>query len=256
MISLFLDLDGTLIELAARPDAVTVPGRLPALLAGLEQKLHGALAIATGRNLATLDSLLTPFRGPAIGVHGAEYRESGEGEIRMHIPLPPGLRAAINDIAKPYPGVMLEDKGIAIALHFNGDTALAVQLQASLADICQREASQWHCLTGHRVIEIKPAATSKGAGLARMMAVPAFAGTMPVAIGDDITDLDLFSAAKKHDGLTLSVGNRIVNAGDRHLPSPASVMVFLERWLAEPSVVHTDAVAAMAEAAGGVRTVT
>lgn len=252
MISLFLDLDGTLIDLAGTPEAVLVPPHLPQLLAALDSRFKGALALASGRNIASLDRLLVPYIGAAIGVHGIEYREPQGSVQSMSVsPLQPALFAEIVDRIGDFSHAFIEEKGIALAVHFHGEPLEMSRLESMLALACKRLQPDWRCLPGHRVIELKPAGIDKGVGLERMMTVPPFLGTKPVAIGDDITDLDLLAAARKRKGLAITVGNRIANKGDCHLSSPAEVLRFLDLLILAPQLDNTSTVAELALAAAG-----
>lgn len=251
-LSLFLDLDGTLIELAEHPEAVTVPAQLPQILGQLDARLHGALAMASGRNIDVLDRLLSPYRGSAIGVHGTERRlNTGAVLQTLSTPLPAALRNAIAEIVARYPGAFIEDKGSAIAVHERdgGDVLRAIALTDALQAQCVRFAPGWQCLSGRRVVEIKPAGIDKGKGTDWLMQQPPFAGALPVALGDDITDLDMFAAVMDYGGLTLAVGERIAGDGHLHLRSPAAVLRFLSAWSASSAVQTLADVEALARQA-------
>lgn len=250
-LSLFLDLDGTLIDLAEHPEAVTVPAQLSQILQQLDTRLGGALAMASGRNIDVLDRLLSPYRGSAIGVHGTERRlNAGAVFQTLSTPLPGALRQSIADIVARYPGAFIEDKGSAIAVHERGgDALMAIALTDALQALCVRFAPGWQCLSGRRVVEIKPAGIDKGKGIAWLMQQPPFAGAMPVALGDDITDLDMFAAVMDRGGLTLAVGGRIAGDGHLHLRSPAAVLRFLEAWSASTAVETRADVEALARQA-------
>lgn len=249
-LSLFLDLDGTLIDLAEHPEAVNVPVQLSQILQQLDTRLGGALAMASGRNIDVLDRLLSPYRGSAIGVHGTERRINAGAVLQtLSIPLPGALRQSIADIVARYPGAFIEDKGSAIAVHERGDGLMAIALADALQALCCRFAPGWQCLSGRRVVEIKPAGIDKGKGIAWLMQQPPFAGAMPVALGDDITDLDMFAAVMDRGGLTLAVGERIAGDGHLHLRSPAAVLRFLEAWSASTAVETRADVEALARQA-------
>ena len=252
-LSLFLDLDGTLIELAEHPDAVSVPMQLPSVLQRLDAKLGGALAMASGRNIAVLDRLLSPYRGSAIGVHGTERRLHGDAVVKHVLaPLPAALRDAIVDTARQHPGAFIEDKGSAIAVHERGDAAMARALFEQLRAVCERHGPGWQCLPGRRVVEIKPTGVDKGTGIEWLMQQAAFTITSPVAVGDDITDLDMFDAATRFGGLTVAVGERIAEDGHVHLHSPAAVLRFLEKWSTssgDESLADVEALARQADIA-------
>lgn len=230
-LSLFLDLDGTLIDLAEHPEAVSVPARLPLLLQELDHRLGGALAIASGRNIGVLDRLLLPYRGPAIGVHGIERRlQAGTISQQASLRLPVALRNAVADLVRQYPGAFIEDKGSAIAVHDRSHPVVSAELAESLQALCAGLAPEWHCLSGNRVVEVKPVGIDKGSGVDWLMRVPPFTNSIPVAIGDDFTDLDMFAAVRAYGGLTVAVGERIAGDGQVHLHSPAAVLRLLESW--------------------------
>lgn len=232
-LSLFLDLDGTLIDLADHPDSVSVPARLPLLLQQLDHKLGGAVAIASGRNINMLDQLLLPYRGSAIGVHGVERRLQG-GAISQHAltPMPVALRDAVAELVRHYPDAFIEDKGSAIAAHDRSHPGVTSELAEAMRAICLRLAPEWQCLSGNKVVEVKPVGIDKGTGVDWLMQVPPFADSLPVAIGDDFTDLDMFAAVHSYGGLTVAVGERIAGDGHVHLHSPAAVLRLLEAWAA------------------------
>lgn len=236
-LSLFLDIDGTLLDLASHPDKVTVPAALPRLLQRLDTHLKGALAMVSGRNIAAIDRLLSPYKGVAIGVHGFERRErDGSSQTETKVLLPDELRQGINDIVERHPGAFIEDKGCAIAVHERGGPAAAILLADSLSSLCGRIAPAWGCLRGHRVVEIKPAGADKGTGVDLIMQHEPFAGTLPIALGDDITDLDMFATVTRLGGMTIAVGDRISNDGQLQLRSPTAVLRFLEDWTISESI--------------------
>lgn len=230
-LSLFLDIDGTILEIAGHPESVTVPDSLPPMLRRLETRLGGALALASGRNIATIDRLLSPYRGATIGVHGLEQRTHG-GEVfrTTYSSPPPALRKSIAEILRRFPGAFVEDKGVAIAVHERGSTAEARALSDALNGLCSQIGADWHCIAGRSVFEIKPRAVNKGTALESVMRSPPFSGTLPVAIGDDTTDIDLFNAAMRFGGMAVAVGDRIADAAKMHLQSPTAVLHLLQQW--------------------------
>jgi trehalose 6-phosphate phosphatase len=235
LISLFSDLDGTLIDLAATPDGVIVPAQLTILLSNLSQQLQGRLAIATGRHIESIDRLLAPYQGAAIGIHGAIYRRQ-QGESIMPLPSAnarnPKLMNALVEYQQKQPSLLIEDKTFAVAVHFDGDAFMATQLRIKCRELLALHQPDWHCMRGRNVIELKPANIDKGVGLQQMMTVAPFTNSTPIAIGDDTTDLDLFTAARSLGGIAVSVGERIVGQADYHLASPIVVRDFLAEWIA------------------------
>lgn len=230
---LFLDLDGTLLELAGQPSAVVTPRELPGILADTAQLLRGASAIVSGRNVEVVDQILYPFRGNTVGVHGLERRLDGADIERLASDGPPAaLAAAVRQIAAQFDGSIVEDKGGALAVHERVDAISAQRLFGLVEAAAAAFSPDWHCLRGHRLIEIKPARVSKGTAVSWLLRQPVFVDCLPVAIGDDITDLDMFAIVEARSGLTISVGDRIAGTGRVQMESPEQVMAFLKAWIA------------------------
>jgi trehalose 6-phosphate phosphatase len=221
-ISLFLDVDGTLLDFAAHPDAVIVGIPLVELLDGLHDATSGGLALVSGRSIESLDRLFAPFRGVAVGLHGLEMRSDPSGPIeRMAIdPVPAALREAIAAIAAAHRAALVEDKGLAVAVHHRLAAPAMQALRRELLAACERLAPAWTVLRGRQVLEIKPSHATKAHGVDALMTVEPFAGTVPIAFGDDITDLDMFEAIRRHAGTAVAVGPRIAGSGDLQLDAP------------------------------------
>lgn len=231
----FLDVDGTLIDFAPHPDAVEVPAGLPATLGALFRRSGGALALVSGRALASLDKLFGPGF-PAAGSHGAQVRPRPDAGAWTAPPLPDDLAAAVlglvAKVAQAMPGVFAEDKGTAIAVHYRAAPEAAPHLAAQLARLVagRREV---RLLPGHCVFEIKRAGYDKGTALDRLMADQPFRGRIPVFIGDDVTDEAGFRAARARGGLAIAVGAPREGA---HVvfPGPEAVRAYLTHLAAEP----------------------
>jgi trehalose 6-phosphate phosphatase len=203
----FLDVDGTLIELASTPGAVIVDDALLGLVARLHHACGGALALISGRGVADLEHLLGSVRIPLAGQHGLE-RIDAEG--RMHAHATPaaaksGLRQRLDALVARYPGLLLEDKGLSLALHYRQAPQLAAWLHRLLA-YWVAETEGLLLQKGKRVLEIKPAGFDKGSVIAEFMAEQPFRGRKPVFIGDDVTDEHGFERVNLLDGLTVKVG--------------------------------------------------
>jgi trehalose 6-phosphate phosphatase len=232
--SLFLDVDGTLLDLAPRPDLVVVPAGLPALLGDLARAFGGALALVSGRPLALIDRLFAPLRLAAAGQHGAEVRPVPAAAPEAAVP-PAGLdalRAATAALAAAFPGVLLEEKTHGIAVHYRAaperEAALRRRLEAVLADA----GPAWQLLVGRMVFEVKARRVDKGRAVARLMAVPPFAGRRPLVAGDDITDWDGFAVAAAAGGIALRVGAAGGHPTPWSLPDPPAFRDWLGRLLA------------------------
>jgi trehalose 6-phosphate phosphatase len=204
--ALFLDFDGTLVELAARPDRVVVDEQLPGTLDLLADRLGGAVAIITGRWLADVDGMLAPVVLPGAGLHGAEVRDT-VGAVQVRVAGGIGeLAAALRERFGGDPRVIVEDKGAGVALHFRQAPERADECRAALRAL----AAEWpglEVVTGKMVIEARVLGVDKAVALRRLCAEPPFAGRVPVFVGDDVTDEDGFDAAAAAGGFGVKVGD-------------------------------------------------
>ena len=205
--ALFLDVDGTLLHIAETPDSVQVSNRLRALLARLGPALGGALALISGRPVAELDRLFDPLALPAAGLHGLEHRGAAGGLDTLGDPRAlDGLRSALGDFAGRHPGVLLEDKGRALAVHYRRAPDAEAAARDLVARLTEGRGDDLRVVEGKMVIEIKPRLADKGAAVEAFMAEPPFAGRLPVFIGDDVTDEDAFAAVERMGGHSIRVG--------------------------------------------------
>lgn len=231
--ALFLDLDGTVIDIAPTPAGVTIPEDLAAHLDRLVRHLGGALAILTGRPIQDVDRLLAPMVPIAAGVHGAELRSVPHGEVAsLAAPIDAGIVHAVQRVAEAHAGVLVELKRASIAVHYRQKPALALPLEAALARIL--EDGPDHLLLAHsrQVLEIVPRQVSKGAALEAIMCLPAFAGRRPIMIGDDVPDLSAFEAAIRFGGKGLKVAGEQFSQAEADFARPAEV----RGWLAAMAV--------------------
>jgi len=228
-ISLFLDVDGTLLDYAAHPDAVVVGPALVRLLEGLHQASGGLLALISGRGIESLDRLFAPFRGVAVGLHGLEVRRRADGPIERSAigALPVALRDAIDRIAHAHRAALVEDKGAAVAVHHRLPAPAMQALRRELAGACQQHGPAWTVLRGRQVVEVKPRGATKAHGVDALMAASPFQGSLPVAFGDDLTDLDMFQAIRRHSGVAVAVGPRIAGSGDLQVDTPGESLALL-----------------------------
>lgn len=223
--ALFLDFDGTLVELAPQPEAIIIPPPLTSILAGLYQQLGGALALVSGRNLLDLDRFLTPLQLPVAGEHGGQ-RRSAEGLLISSPATDLGLALrAAEDLVQAYPALRLERKLLALSLHYRQ----APELE-SLCLQAMRQAVQCsvgiELIQGKCVIDVKPAGFSKGTAIAAFMAEAPFAGRLPVFAGDDATDEAGFEQVQRMGGHTVKVG-----AGPTRAQHRCASVAELLRWL-------------------------
>jgi trehalose 6-phosphate phosphatase len=208
--ALFLDVDGTLLDIAPTPDGVTTPDGLVASLARLEAALGGALAIVTGRTIADVDRLFRPLTTRAAGVYGIEMRFESNGEIvAATAALPARLWLALNAALLEFPGVFAEDKRFSFAVHYRAAPDAATGLRASLGRLAEAEAGlDLEVAAGGFVYELKPRGFNKGRALARFLLRAPFAGRTPVFVGDDAADESAFAAAADRRGVAYAVGRR------------------------------------------------
>lgn len=212
--ALFLDVDGTLLDIAESPDAVVVPRGLLDALTQLHRRLDGALALISGRPVEELDRLLQPLRLAASGGHGAHWRETGDSPLRRTTKdLPACVRVQLNALANRQVGILAEDKGSSYALHYRSAPSLAAGLRAELQALLQApEGAGLRLLSGKQVYEVVSAGVDKAQAIQRLLAVPGFAGRLPLYIGDDVTDEPAIALMPALGGLGLSVGRALPGA--------------------------------------------
>jgi trehalose 6-phosphate phosphatase len=226
--ALFLDIDGTLLDLARTPDRVKVPRELLRTLEKLSGHLSGALAFVSGRSLESIDKLFAPFRPAAIGTHGGEIR-GVDGSVARSQPLPENVVEIFTGLAEHIPGLLLEDKRSALALHYRlAPEARPVLLSAMEQHAQLFESEKVHILQGKAVIEARPMGIDKGTAVMELVRQKPFLGRAVLFGGDDTTDLDVFRILPRLGGTGFSVGQQFPGA-DHVFESPLEV----RRWLTE-----------------------
>ncbi|WP_018267678.1 trehalose-phosphatase [Methylosinus sp. LW4] len=227
--ALFLDLDGTVAEIAERPEAVQVDAATIELLGALRRAAGDALAVVSGRDIAVIDALLSPLRLPVAGVHGLQRRDAAG---RMH-----GAAAAGGDLDSVFrvitaeiggeEGVVVERKTGAVALHYRLRPELEEKCRA-IAERAARERPDLEILPGKKVFEIRLQGADKGDVIEAFSKEAPFRGRMPIFAGDDVTDEVAFSAVNALGGLSIKVGRSATLARYR-----AADLRELHRWLAD-----------------------
>ncbi|ULJ71253.1 trehalose-phosphatase [Rhizobium gallicum] len=205
--ALFMDIDGTLLELAETPDDIVVPPSLPANLDALATRLGGALALVTGRGLDYADRLFSPFHFPIAGLHGAERRDP-DGSVRKAEVTAQfeRLKADLTAETAGWAGVLIEDKGAAVAAHYRLAPDRELELEPLMEQALSRAGPNWTIQHGKMVIEIRPASADKGNAVEAFLAHPVFAGRRAIAIGDDVTDEAMFRTVNRLGGHSIRVG--------------------------------------------------
>jgi trehalose 6-phosphate phosphatase len=231
--ALYLNIDGTILDLAPHPETVDVPSEIVPLLRQLADTLDGAVAFVSGRTISAIDALFAPLRFPAIGVHGGEVR-TPEGQIVRDQQLrhelaevAPRLREALSHVG----GVLVEDKGSAIALHYRTvpDRGREVLQVAELVVAAAEMTPHFAITLGKCVVEICPRHLTKSSALLQMMERPPFRGRTPIYAGDDVTDEGSFEVVNRLGGISLRVGDNAPSAASFRLADPAR----LRGWLQE-----------------------
>ena len=226
--ALFLDFDGTLVDIASQPDAVRVEDGLVPALQSLHHFLQGALAIITGRTLADIDHYLAPLRLNVASEHGAQHRHHAATGVDRSVSSP-DLRAAeqrLKAALLQYPDLLLEPKTAGLALHYRNAPALE-PICAKLMDDIARDMPGMEILRGKCVLELKPAGPNKGRAVQEFMQLPPFNGRTPIFVGDDVTDEAAFVAVQQMGGIGIKVGHGTSVAAMR-VESAAQVRAWLQ----------------------------
>lgn len=225
----FLDFDGTLVELAATPDAVIIPDALKHLLAVLQDISGGALAIISGRSIAGIDAMLTPLILPVAGLHGAEWRDAAGTVVRQFDADEriERMSEVLAEVVAAHPGMLLEAKGVSVALHYRAVPDKEALARAAAESAVAMFGDAFVLQPGKMVFEIKPAGVNKGRAIETLLARAPFAGRTPCFAGDDLTDEAGFAAVNALGGMSIKVG-----AGDTAATYRVDAVRDVLAWLA------------------------
>src|SRR5437588_163441 len=227
--AILLDIDGTLLDLVPTPREVWVPPGLAKTLNRLLERTSGALALVSGRSLNDIDLIFAPEQFPAVAGHGAEMRLSTDGEAvaTQAPPMDKELKRRLAAIAKLSPGILLEDKGYSLALHYrlapHAEKAIYEAVSLIRADLPNAPIE---VLPGKCVCEIKHSGCTKASGVRELMTHAPFKGRRPLFIGDDVTDESVFAIMPDLNGVAFSVGRRAKGVAG-HIDDPSDVREFL-----------------------------
>src|SRR5436190_14829530 len=236
--AVLLDIDGTLLDLAPTPREVWVPPGLAKTLSRLLVRTNGALALVSGRSLNDIDLIFAPDQYPAVGGHGAEMRIEPDSEsVDAHAPpLDKELKRRLAAIAKLSPGILLEDKGYSLALHYrlapHAEKAIYAAVSLIRADLPNAPIE---VMPGKCVCEIKHSGFNKASGVIELMTHEPFRGRRPIFIGDDVTDESVFAIMPDLGGLAFSVGRRAKGVVS-HFDEPRDVREWLARLVDDKAV--------------------
>ncbi|WP_277970720.1 trehalose-phosphatase [Sphingomonas echinoides] len=226
--ALFLDFDGTLVELAERPELVRVDARLAALLERLRMKLNGRVAIISGRSVDSILGLFGPLPITIAGSHGLEVQSyDGKRSLPERPVALDRILQTMTDFAHTTPGLLVEEKPFGAALHYRGAAHMedaANALARTLAD-----ETALHLQTGKMMVELRVGGGDKGSALRRLMAESPMRGFTPVFLGDDDTDEPAMVAAAEHGGAGILIGAPRESSARYRLPDVDATLDWLER---------------------------
>lgn len=228
----FFDVDGTLVDFQERPELVVADAELRGLLDRLRAVCGEAVALVSGRALDDLDRIFHPDRFPAAGQHGAEVR-SLAGTVRRLEPETSGLISLIGvlkPLAQSHPGLVLEEKGSCLAVHFRMAPTLAMEVHAQLTDWLKKDGAGYVLQSGKMVLEVRPEGARKGAGILSLLSSPPFQGRIPAFFGDDETDEDAHQTVRSLGGCSVKIGREPTHA-EWFLEGPGDLRAWLRDFL-------------------------
>src|SRR5437588_5123030 len=237
--AVLLDIDGTLLDFAPTPREVWVPPGLAKTLHRLWERTGGVLAQVSGRSLNDIDLIFAPDQFPAVGGHGAEMRLNADSEAvaASAPPMDKELKRRLAAIAKLSPGILLEDKGYSLALHYrlapHAEKAIYAAVSLIRADL---PSAPIEVMPGKCVCEIKHSGFTKATGVRELMTHEPFKGRRPLFIGDDVTDESVFAIMPDLNGMAFSVGRRAKGVAG-HFDDPSDVRDFLARLLDDENAI-------------------
>jgi trehalose 6-phosphate phosphatase len=229
--ALFLDFDGTLVDIVERPDAVIVDPAIPEILTNLENRLSGALALISGRPIDFLDKRLGSHRFDIAGLHGLEHRIAGQ--LLLCDPDDhPRLREMVvrlEAVFEAKPGILIEDKGCSVAIHWRLAPVERDFVHATVHAALEALGGDYRVQFGKAVAEILPSAAGKGKVIEKFLQQPPYRGRRPIFIGDDLTDENGFKMVNALGGFSIRIGAGDTVAQER-LDSPAELRRSLAQW--------------------------
>ena len=228
-LALFLDVDGTLLEIEDHPSDVWADPSLVEMLANISTGLGGAMSLISGRQIADIDRIFAPVRFAAAGAHGSELRQHPDDSVAItQTLLPAPLLAQIRTFVAQNPGLLLEEKGGGVSLHYRRAPQLEEECKLFVQRLLPDIEKDFRLIAGKMVLELAPADHNKGAAITEMMRQEPFVGRRAVFVGDDVTDEDGFRAVNGMGGITIRVGGNCSSAAEYALPDVAAVRCWLE----------------------------
>jgi len=241
--AIFLDVDGTLVEIESHPDRVRADERMRDRLLRLSRRLEGALALVSGRTIGALDRIFAPLSLPAAGGHGAELRAAdGLVVAATSLRLPDAVQAKLGQFAAVHEGLLLEPKPGGATLHYRRAPELENECRRLVQGLLAELGDDYRIIDGKMVLELMPLAASKGEAVQALMQRPPFAGRRPVFVGDDVTDEDGFRAVNALGGLSVRVGDLAGSDARYALADVAAVCRWLDEIAAEGLIAEGDSI--------------
>lgn len=230
-LALFLDIDGTLLDIAPTPEGVMVPGDLAPLLEEIRIGCGGAMSLVTGREIAVVDRFFSPFQFTVAGIHGAEIRLP-DG-TRKGMPPSPSLPHIVRELTAfvgQHAGLLVEEKGRAVAVHYRLNPDMGEEIETLVRRLVEKDGLGLEVQPGKMVVEVRPARADKGKAIDILLDDAAFAGRLPLFIGDDWTDESAFRAVNVRGGRSIRVGSDVrETAALENLPDPTAVREWLSK---------------------------
>ena len=237
-IALFLDVDGTLLEIAATPQAVSVSDDLRERLRALSIASGGAVALVSGRAITDLDTLFAPLTLPSAGLHGFEHRAASGAYRRRPLPSAAALemaRGAMLELTRLHPGLLVEDKRFALALHYRKAPQVEDAVVKAMKEVAARVAGELELQRGRMVVELRPAGSTKAEAVAAFLEEAPFAGRLPIFIGDDLTDEPAFELVNRLNGVSVVVSAARPSAARARLTDVTAVRSWLGQLQTDPA---------------------
>jgi trehalose 6-phosphate phosphatase len=207
--ALFLDVDGTLVEIAGHPEQVVVPPELPLMLERLDAATDGAFALVSGRPVEQLDQMFSPVQVSVAGLHGLDRRNRATGHTDRTAPDPEAYeraKAGLGRFVAEDPRLLLEEKRLTLALHYRNAPEQEEAAREAAEEAARASGGAFVLLVGKMVLELKPPGADKGEAIRAFMAERPFAGRRPVFVGDDVTDEAGFTVVEAAGGVTIRIG--------------------------------------------------
>lgn len=202
----FIDFDGTLVDIAPRPELVEVePGIIP-LLGALDAQFGHAVALVTGRSLNVVDGFLAPLKLAAAAEHGSIRRDAA-GRVHEDVRAIHAIELAaerLSPLVEANPGLLLERKQASVALHFRQRPELAETCKEAVADAVA-DVDDLLVLPGKMIFELRPHGIDKGVAVSRFLEEAPFKGRVPVYMGDDVTDEHGFAVVNDRGGISIKI---------------------------------------------------